>query len=155
MVDDAVILTPERRDAGKQILDLTDHAGFGATGAAWVFDATAEHWHYLLVSPMIDSKGPRWVYDRLLMVFSKTPLPTGITPLDIVIASPREAFFRNFPLHALRTNIGILTAMDLRDVVISGVRIDYMSVYRMERLGRDTGDRTRRFDARVSAMMAA
>ncbi len=136
------------------MLKLTDEVGFSATGAAWVHDRDSNRWHYLLVTPMIDSKGPRWVYERLLKVFAKLPLPPGITPLDITIASPREEFFRQFPVKTLASE-SFGTAAHLRDHIFNGVFVDEMTLYRMVPMGNGAGDRARTFESKVNQLLAA
>lgn len=55
--------TPElsdlRKESGASLLQMTDDVGFGTLGAAWVLDVDNSNWHCLLISSMIDSKGPR------------------------------------------------------------------------------------------------
>jgi hypothetical protein len=148
----SVVLTEERRTAGYDILKLTDDVGFKASGAAWVWQADSDHWHYLLVSHMIDSEGPIWVYKRLMQVFRKYQLPSIISPLDIKIASPREVNYRDFGFvidHG-SDNPNVFT-----DLSINKLGIDYMAVYRMTPLPRNAGERTRQFDAKVSELMTA
>jgi hypothetical protein len=88
MADQISEIDAVRRGAGQEILDLTDQFGFGAFAAAWLHDRGTGAWRYLLVTPMLKTRGPRWVYERLLRLFRHNPLPTGITPLDIYVVDP-------------------------------------------------------------------
>lgn len=88
MANDEAEMTEARAAAGRAILALTDRAGFGAYAAAWVHDAETDRWIYILVTPMLKSRGPRWIYDRLLRLFHRYPLPDGVTPLDIYAIDP-------------------------------------------------------------------
>jgi hypothetical protein len=83
-----------RWDAGLKILDLTDSLGFSAQAAGWVYVPESDQWRYYLITQMVDEKGPRWIYERLLKIFAKVHLPPGITPLDIYIGSPKDSLFR-------------------------------------------------------------
>lgn len=151
MAADSNKLSDQRRVSGAALLKLTDDVGFGALGAGWLLDDNAQTWRYLLVSPMIDSKGPRWVYERLLQVFRKTKLPEGITPLDIVIVSPRQIGFRNFPIR----HSGDDGVMHLTDMTVDGLHIGYMALYRMLPMKNDAGERAKTFESRVRELVAA
>lgn len=156
MAVEPVKLDDLRRVSGQRLLEMTDEVGFGALGAAWIYDRMVDRWWFLLVSPMIDSRGPRWVYERLLGVFSKLSLPEGITPLDIRVASPREQFFRTFPIKIVVPNeLGMDVAMDFHNLPVDGLVIDSMHAYRMQPLDQRAGDRARTFDAKVRELMAA
>jgi hypothetical protein len=151
MVAQSVMLDDLRRQSGAQLLRMTDEFGFGALGAAWVHDAEASRWWYLLVSPMIDTKGPRWVYDRLIRIFQKLALPEGITPLDIRIASPHEQDWRTIAasMHVDDSEI------EIRSSEIGGVRIDRMLAYRILHADNLHRRRERVFDTRYRELMRA
>jgi hypothetical protein len=59
MAADTVTLDPQRQEAGRALLARTDALGFGAVGAAWVHSTAADRWWFMLVSPMVDTKGPQ------------------------------------------------------------------------------------------------
>lgn len=88
MADPDSTLDEARREAGRAILKLTDEVGFDAYAAGWLHDRATDVWRYLLVTPMLRTHGPRWVYDRLLRVFRRCPLPDGVSPLDIYVLDP-------------------------------------------------------------------
>ncbi len=146
-----VVFTPEREKAGADILAVTDFIGFNATGAAWVWTASSDHWHFLLISHMIDSKGPTWVYEHLLHVFKRHTLPENITPLDLMIASPRETTSLTSAFRKGNGG-GVLT---LTDMTVNGLDIDFVAMYRMQPLPTDAGARTKAFERRVTELMAA
>jgi hypothetical protein len=81
-----------RLDAGQAILDLTDRGGFDARAAGWLHDRPTGAWRYLLVTPMLNTHGPKWVYERLLRLFRKFDLPAGISPLDIYVIDEAMEF---------------------------------------------------------------
>lgn len=141
-----------RRSSGYELLSMLDGVGFGAIGAAWVLDEDSDRWRYLLISPMIDSKGPHWVYERLLQVFRKLKLPKGITPLDIVVASPREIDMQRLT-HITHTN-GAL--MIVSGMMVNDMHVHFMAIYRMLPFApRDAGERVKAFDRKVAQLMAA
>jgi hypothetical protein len=65
-----------------------DEIGFDALAAAWIHDRQTGKWCYLLSTPMILTKGPIWIYERLARVFRHRPLPPGVSPLDITVIDP-------------------------------------------------------------------
>ncbi len=140
-----------REDSGEALLALTDEFGFAALGAAWVYDVEAERWWYLLVSPMIDTKGPAWVYRRLVALFDKLHLPDGISPLDIRIASPQETTIRTLASVIRVTGSRVPFAGNR----INGTSISAMLIYRMLPDDGQVGEQARRFDARYQELMAA
>jgi hypothetical protein len=85
---DPVVVDEARQKAGREILSLTDRAGFDAYAAAWLHDRETGAWRYVLVTPMLQTHGPRWIYERLLRLFQRHSLPDGISPLDIYVIDP-------------------------------------------------------------------
>jgi hypothetical protein len=88
MADQRHLVPEPRNSAGREILEVTDKFGFDAYAAGWVHDRPTETWRYLLVTPMLKTKGPSWVYERLLKLFRHHPLPAGISPLDVFVIDP-------------------------------------------------------------------
>ena len=146
----------ERREAGRRLLALIDGVSFGATGAFWAYRSEEKLWQLVLVTPMIDDRGPLWVYERLLQAFKRWALPAGITPLEIVLRSPREALFRAFPYRSTKSPSGEATGTeDLGASILGGGEMfGSLVIYRMEPFaeGADTSDQ---FDHDVQALLAA
>ncbi len=156
MAYDLITLSEERRNAGARILEITDDVGLDAVGAAWVWSRESDNWWFLLVTPLIDSKGPRWVYERLLAMFGRVGLPAGVTPLEIRLASPRENAFRNFPIRVDFSALpGLNNVNHFQDMAIGGLHIDFMAIYRMVPESRHAGDVANRFALRVDRLLAA
>ena len=120
MVERASDIDRVRQAAGREILDLTDRFGFDAYAAGWLHDRRTGAWRYLLVTPMLKTHGPRWVYDRLLRLFRYNPLPAGISPLDIFVIDPDmeiAAFGQPWLAFDERTapsGLGVFLSQDLR-----------------------------------------
>ena len=155
MADAAITLDDTRRESGSVLLKLTDEVGFGALGAAWVYDRDADRWWFLLVTPMVDTKGPLWIYQRFLRIFQKWQLPEGITPLDIRMASPREQFYRSFPVKSMPAADQMGLKLEINDMKINGLIIDQMVIYRMNSLPPKAPDNSKLFDLRVRKFLAA
>lgn len=160
MADEAMTLPEERAAAGDRIIELTDSVGFDATGAGWAFTKATGTWRYFLFTTMADTKGPLWIWERLVKAFSKLHLPEGITPLDIVVASPNEALYRSIPLKLGVNTLGaaVVTAVDMSR---TGHGIDHIWLLRSRpeaALLRDVARRdatARRFDLKVRQLLAA
>jgi len=88
MAKQTVKIDPTRQAAGREILNLTDRFGFDAFAAGWLYDRCTKVWRYLLVTPILNTHGPDWIYNRLLRIFRHHPLPAGVTPLDIYVIDP-------------------------------------------------------------------
>lgn len=155
-------LDAERKAAGAALLALTDKVGFHAYAAAWVYNRTTENWLFVLVSPMVDTRGPRWIYERLLRAFRVCPLPEGITPLDIFVVSPamEEAIFGSMKAVGIEdggphepTQVRAV----LKNVVINGVHVGdgYAAIYRRLPLGYRRRDPSGYFDKGVKQLEAA
>jgi hypothetical protein len=150
-------LGSERLQSGAALLALTDRVDFGAVGAAWMFAMEEQRWKFMLFTPMVDSRGPLWIYQRLLQVFSKLDLPEGITPLDIIVGSPREMFYRQFPYRSRLPKDGnsiINMTKALPASVIGGIIFGSIVMYRMEEWHEDV-DVSEQFDSQVKALLAA
>jgi hypothetical protein len=154
-------LDQQRMLAGLEILRLTDQLGFDAYAAAWLHDRPSGLWRYLLVTPMLDTKGALWVHDRLLRAFIKRPLPAGITPLDIFVIEPEteDAVFGQEPSGAMDGGTRVPTIIATREIRIEGFSISdgFAAFYRRlpadERQRRD--DPSDCFDLAVRRLEAA
>lgn len=129
MADEAMILSAERWAAGDRIIELTDSVGFDATGAGWAFTKATGTWRFFLFTTMADTKGPLWIWERLVKAFSKLHLPEGITPLDIVVASPNEALYGSIPLKMTSITSGNPVA-SAADMSMTGYGIDHIWLLR-------------------------
>ncbi len=152
---DTVTLDPRRLEAGRALLARTDALGFGAIGVAWVHSTDADCWWFMLVSPMVVTKGPQWLYERLGRVCAKWQLPEGMTPLDIRIVSPYEALYRQIPLQLGAAAPDIGTAIELTDATVGDVPIDQAFFYRAKPASRRRTDPSGRFDRKVRQLIAA
>ena len=155
MVDDAVKLNVERLESGAAMLHMLDDVSFDVVGAAWVYTKSVSRWHYLLITSMVDTKGPRWIYERLLQVFSKINLPEGITPLDIVVASPHEQAFRRMKLEVEWDGYIRDIALPTQDLTIGDLETNAFFAYRFQLAKSKISDGSRKFDLRVRQLLAA
>lgn len=162
MADPDDTIDEARREAGRAILKLTDDVGFDAYAAGWLHDRTTDVWRYLLVTPMLKTQGPRWIYDRLLRVFQHCPLPEGVSPVDIFVLDPEvETAVFGPPLVEMdeRDLPAGITATLSQDVSLGGFLVRDGSVTLFRRvpiqLRKSTRNPARRFDMRVRQLEAA
>lgn len=143
-------MTIALRNAGKQLLEELDNVGLQPNGAGWVHDSEADRWFYLVLTPLIDERGPYWIYERLLRLFNRRPLPAGVSPLDLRIYSPLERGMSGL-LSAIRTEDG---EAEMLDCNVFGMRINHAIFYRMSGLGASAGS-ARQFDEGIRSLEAA
>lgn len=97
MASRALAVDDFRHAAGSEIMKLLDSVGFTVWAAGWLHvqdpDTKEGGWRFYIATPLMDEKGPMWIYERLLKAFNKVGLPKGITPLDIFVASTSEKLF--------------------------------------------------------------
>lgn len=151
MATTEIAINSDRHISVQSLLNLVDKAGFEAVGAGWILERHSKRWFFLLVSPMIDTEGPKWVYQRLLKAFRKLHLPAGITPLDIVVSSPNEQSMLSLAkAFAIDDSYVFLNNLNL-----FGYIIDSAAFYRMKKPTRSTAEVARSFDKTVSDFVAA
>jgi hypothetical protein len=165
MATDAMTLPDDRRDAGMKLLALVDGVGFDAVGGGWGYTDETALWRFYLFTEMVDEKGPLWIWERLLKAFHKLSLPDGMTPLDVMIASPNEWLYRSNLVRA-ETSPPFFTYITVReDLGLSGYGIDRMWLLRAnpeQAFSRRPSKRAaalagsaRKFDLKVRQLMAA
>jgi hypothetical protein len=150
---EAVIeLDKQREEAGWEILSLSDRLGLGAQAAFWLYSEDASRWQYYLITPLVDEKGPRWIYERLLKVFQKTKLPPGIKPLDIFVFTPAWDVFQGmFNMEDSEMSDERHTSK-ISNIAIENFYIKYSVIYR---LNKDGKARANYFDMKVRKLLTA
>ena len=154
MDSETIDLDSARKSAGREILDLVDRIGFSTQAAGWVYavdpETAAGGWRYYLITPMLDEKGPRWVYERLLKAFSKIGLSAGIAALDVHVGSPKDRLYRA---------VSKMFAIEEFQKYITEVRIDDGAIltrayfYRLHK--EPVAAKPRLFDRKVQQLLAA
>jgi hypothetical protein len=142
---------PVKAELGRKVLEQTDHFGFLATGAAWIYDAQSERWILELATPMIDAKGPAWVYERLVKLFSKFTLPSGITLLELRVASPDEVMWRMVTSMFGVSDAGVF----ISGTVSNGIKIPDLFLFRAMNGKGSEEEVASAFDQRYHELVAA
>ena len=138
--------------SGIDLLQKIDDLAFEPVIAGWILHLETHRWQYLLVTSMIDSRGPDWVYRRLLQALMRVKLPDGITPLDIHISSAQEVRFHDFHFGYTGPFEG---ALRISGMTVGRWAIEQAVLYRSIPPDGRVSDASNRFDARVKAVMAA
>ena len=151
MADQPLTLDHARTRLGEQVLEHADRIGLAATGAAWIRDASTDGWILELATPMLDSHGPAWLYQRLATIFSKMPLPQGITMLEFRLASPDEALWRLLAsvFHVDRSSV------TLSGNVVNGMMLPDMLLYRALPSTKSAAQQAETLDQRYRALVNA
>ena len=82
---------------GRAVLLATDALGMSAEGAFWTKFQDEDRWRFFLVTSLFDSMGPREIYLRLNTALAKKLSERETREFGLFMASPREAFLREFP----------------------------------------------------------
>ncbi|WP_010517811.1 hypothetical protein [Komagataeibacter oboediens] len=149
----------ERRLAGFRVYQILDEIGLKPNVAAWVYDRESDYWWYMVATPLIDTVGPQWVFDRLLKAFQKIKLPDEVTPLDICLMSPNEAHvskilkMHNFEAKGNKEQAFLM--FNSADLDIDDMHYDNVLAYRISKRREVVQTVVRRFDKKVAQLIAA
>lgn len=160
MAIEVTTLNFERLRAGYELLRKTDALSFNAIGAGWYQSSHEGRWRFFLVTPMIDSKGPKWVYSRLLAALRVMKIPPGIKPLEIHLVSPREERFYN--LHKKLNIPDLPEPREFKERNLfhahrddtNRLGIHAIIIYRMKGMDRHARNTARKFDRKVRELRA-
>jgi hypothetical protein len=116
---------------GKILIENLDRSKFKLVGALWFYYPASDEWRLLLVSPLVDTIGPRQCYTIIQSVIEDLVLGDGISlGLDRVsVLSPKDKLIRLLKV-AIRTGEGISTMRFTRNT-INGVFIEDALIYRL------------------------
>ncbi|NVN44421.1 hypothetical protein HW537_10980 [Asaia siamensis] len=147
-----------RRMSGFRLYQTLDEIGLIPDVAAWVHEAEGDYWWYMIATPLIDTEGPDWVYERLLPALRKIGFPREITPLDIHIYSPNEVhiskLIRSVPFEGTSDPDHIIMS-HMDDVNFGDWSLDAIVAYRVGRQKVFAASRARTFSRSVERLLAA
>lgn len=147
-----------RRMSGFSLYQTLDQIGLCPDVAAWVHEAEADCWWYMIATPLIDTKGPRWVYDLLMPALRKVEFPPEISPLDIHIYSPNEIhiskLIRCVPF-AGTANPDHVVMSHMDGVDFGDWSLDAIVAYRVGRQKGFAEEKARKFHKGVERLLAA
>lgn len=83
-------LTDAMIEGGAEFTSRLDETALTATAAYWFFDTEINEWLFMVVSPEISTKGPRWVYEQIYKALAKMGPKANVFPFaGIRILEPR------------------------------------------------------------------
>lgn len=126
---DTTILVDKDIEDGRKLVEALDRSMFDLVGALWFYFSGSRDWRLLLVSPSVDSAGPRSCYKVIQSVIEDMPRDFGISLSRISVLSPRDNIIRLLKA-AIRTDRGI-SAIRFTSNTINGVFIEDALVYRL------------------------
>jgi len=114
---------------GKRLIEALDRANFPLNGALWFYLADSDEWRLLLVSPLVDDKGPKQAYASIQLMIAEFRPPLGISLKRISVLSPRSELIQLLRM-AIRTGRGISEIRFTRNT-INNVFIEDALIYRL------------------------
>src|SRR5882762_1542759 len=89
MVTEMVVkeaLSEEMIAAGADLTRRLDSAGFAVAASLWLYVPETNSWRFVIGSPEVRTRGPRWAYRQIQSVLSKMPPEQAKVPLkDITV----------------------------------------------------------------------
>ena len=81
-------------EEGKRLIDALEQEGIPLKAALWLYFDEADEWRLVLASPLIDTKGPRHVYERIQAVLDANKENMSISLSDISLLSPDDPIIK-------------------------------------------------------------
>lgn len=88
MAEDVLVketLTPDMISAGKALIEELAKQGFNFKAAFWLFESDQFRWRLYLGSAEVDSRGPRFGYDKVNQAMKERPeIPLTLEDISVV-----------------------------------------------------------------------
>lgn len=133
MVKELVVresLTEEMISAGASLTKRLDEENLDIKGSFWFLETEKESWELVIVSPLVESEGPRSLYEKVVQANKKAGESESIIPLNnIEVVSERNELV-NLLRTAISTGDGISGIRFTRNA-IDGHFIEDAYIYRL------------------------
>jgi hypothetical protein len=97
--------------SGERLLEQLDLAKIPVTAAFWLYADDAAEWRLAIVSPSVETLGPRHLYALLGVILTNPPGAPISIPLErIFLLSPHDIRYQQVRLAALGAGSGLLVA---------------------------------------------
>lgn len=124
------LLSDEIISAGAELTRRLDDARFIVSASLWLFTSETEGWRFVIASPEVRTRGPRWAYKQVQAVVSKMPNARDRIPLkDIAVIDSNDPLIKLLRV-AIRTGGGI-SGIRFTKNVINSTPIEDAYIYRM------------------------
>ena len=121
------ILSADEIAAGEKLLKRLDSAKANVIAAYWVYVPAVAEWHLELVSPKVESEGPREFYSEVGDLLSSPTRIAGLTLNIIMVLGPSYSFYKQLR-EALNPKED-LSGVRLRQILIGSEVMD-LYIYR-------------------------
>lgn len=122
-------LSEKMISAGTELTRLLDEAAFPFSASLW-FLTPESTWRFVIASPELTSRGPRWAYRHIQSVLSKIPnAESRIALKDITVLDSNNLLIKLLR-SAINTGTGIHN-IRFAGNVINGIPIEDAYIYRL------------------------
>jgi len=123
-------LSEQMISAGSDLIRRLDDAGSKVTGALWFYETDSNDWRLIIVTPDVQAKGIRTVYEEVQAVLRANPDDQSIISLkDISVVNPDDPLISLLKI-AIKTDNGISRIRFSRNM-INGTLIEDSYIYRL------------------------
>lgn len=126
---DTTILVDKDIEDGRKLIEALDKSMSNLVGALWFYYSDSREWRLLLVSPLVDSAGPRNCYKVIQSVIEHMSRDFGISLSRISVLSPTDNLIRLLKV-AIRTGKEI-SEIRFTSSTINGVFVEDALIYRL------------------------
>jgi hypothetical protein len=116
-------------DVGRRITEALDQTEIKLRGSLWLFDKEEDDWRLILVTSLVDSRGPMATYAMVQRALAKAQLTSELSLRKISVMSPNDALIKTLRT-ALRTGPG-MHAVRVTKTAINNTFIEDVLVYRV------------------------
>jgi hypothetical protein len=123
------VLVDKQIEAGRQLTERLDKAGFPVTASFWLYDSDDNDWRLTIALEAVDQLGvgSRKVYSKIQDILAEdAELNRALDPLDVHLAGPEDSLIRSFRKLRQRK----LGVMHLKGAVVGGRYVEDAYVYK-------------------------
>lgn len=120
--------TNEMISDGEELLRRLESRGVKLVAAFWLYLSEAEEWRLTLVSPQVDSQGPRSLYNTIREALQETPngKASSLELLNITVLSPNDTIVRAL---ASANDLVALSGKRLSESRFNGIYVQDVYIY--------------------------
>jgi hypothetical protein len=123
------VLVDRQIEAGRELTERLDKAGFPVTASFWLYDSDNNDWRLTMALNAVDQLGlgSRKVYAKIQDILDEdAELSGALDPLDVHLAGPEDSLIRDFRKLRQRK----LAVVRLKRTVVGGRYVEDAYVYK-------------------------
>jgi len=93
-MDKTVLVGPDIEE-GRKFLDLLHANEVRVNAALWQRDEVFGRWSLVIVTPLVETLGPRETYRRLVEILAKAAQPPKVDLLNVSLFTPKSSFYKS------------------------------------------------------------